>query len=186
MLGHRVGGKTLGIVGMGRIGQAVAHRARNFGLSISYYSRRRLPDSMEQMLGARFESNLDKLVANSDILSLHCPHSEETHELINADRIKAMKPDAYLINTSRGEIVDEDALIDALENERIGGAGLDVYTHEPAVNPRLLALNNVVLIPHLGSATFEGREASGEKVIANIQIWSNGHRPPDQVLEGWM
>lgn len=186
MLGHRIGGKTLGIIGMGRIGQAVAHRARNFGLSISYYSRRRLPDSMEQMLGARYEADLDKLIADSDILTLHCPHTEETHELISAQRIAAMKPSAYLINTSRGEIVDEDALIDALENGRIGGAGLDVYTHEPAVNPRLLALGNVVLIPHLGSATFEGREASGEKVIANIRIWSDGHRPPDQVLEGWI
>jgi len=186
MLGHRIGGKRLGIVGMGRIGQAVAHRARGFGLDVSYHNRRRLPDSLEQMLAARFEPDLDALIAGSDIVTLHCPHSPETHNLIDARRIALMQPSAYLINTSRGEIVDEDALIDALEAGRIGGAGLDVYTHEPAVNPRLLALRNVVLLPHVGSATFEGRAASGEKVIANIRIWSDGHRPPDQVLEGWI
>lgn len=186
MLGHRIGGKELGIIGMGRIGQAVAHRARNFGLKISYYSRRRLPESMEQMLGARYQPDIDMLIKTSDILTLHCPHNAQTHGLINAQRIAAMKPSAYIINTSRGEAIDEQALIEALENQRIGGAGLDVYAHEPKVNPRLLSLNNVVLVPHLGSATFEGREASGEKVIANIRFWSDGHRPPDQVLEGWM
>ncbi|MEZ5709483.1 MAG: D-glycerate dehydrogenase [Blastomonas sp.] len=186
MLGHRIGGKRLGIIGMGRIGQAVAHRARGFGLSIAYHNRRRLPEALEQMLGASYEPDLDRLIADADILTLHCPHSDETHEMIGAERIAAMKPDAYLINAARGELVDEDALIDALEAGRIGGAGLDVYSHEPEVNKRLLALGNVVLLPHMGSATFEGREASGEKVIANIRIWSDGHRPPDQVLEGWM
>ena len=184
MLGHRVGGKTLGIVGFGRIGEAVARRARGFGLTILYNKRRRLPPMLEEELGVIYEPDLDRLVARSDIVSLHAPLTDETRGMIGADRIAMMKPDAYLINTSRGEIVDEDALIEALQHGRIGGAGLDVYTHEPAVDERLLALDNVVLLPHLGSATFEGREASGERVIANIRIWADGHRPPDQVLTG--
>jgi glyoxylate reductase len=125
------------------------------------------------------------LLASADIISINCPHTSETHELIDARRIALIKPDAYLINTARGEIVDEDALIKALQNGEIGGAGLDVYTHEPNVDPRLLSLSNVVLLPHMGSATYEGREAMGEKVIANIRAWVDGHRPPDQVLEGW-
>ncbi|WP_164117138.1 D-glycerate dehydrogenase [Sphingorhabdus sp. Alg239-R122] len=186
MLGHRIGGKTLGIIGMGRIGQAVAHRARAFGLRIIYHNRRRLPEHLEQMLGAEYRGDLDALIQDSDIITLHSPHNAETHEMINAKRIAAMKNDAYLINTSRGEIVDEEAMITALEKGEIAGAGLDVYTHEPAVDPRLLALKNVTLLPHVGSATFEGREASGERVIANIRIWADGHRPPDQVLDGWM
>ncbi len=186
MLGHRIGGKTLGIIGMGRIGQAVAHRARAFGLNIIYHNRRRLPEHLEQMLGAEYQGDLDALIQTSDIITLHCPHNDETHEMISAERIAAMKDDAYLINTSRGEIVDEEAMITALEKGKIAGAGLDVYTHEPAVDPRLLALKNVTLLPHVGSATFEGREASGERVIANIRIWADGHRPPDQVLDGWV
>ena len=185
LLGHRIGGKTLGIVGMGRIGQAVAHRARAFGLSVIYHNRHRLPEAVEQMLGATYVRDLDKLVGQADIVTLHCPAGPETHHLIDARRIALMKPDAYLVNTARGDLIDEDALIEALEAGRIGGAGLDVYAHEPQVDPRLLALNNVSLLPHLGSATFEGREASGEKVIANIRFWADGHRPPDQVLEGW-
>lgn len=186
MLGHRIGGKRLGIIGMGRIGQAVAHRARGFGLEVSYHNRRRLPESFEKMLGARYEANVDTLIAEADILSLHCPYNRQSHHLLNAARIASMKPDAYVINTSRGEIIEEPALIDALETGRIGGAGLDVYANEPAVDPRLLDLKNTVLLPHLGSATFEGRREAGEKVIANIQIWSDGHRPPNQVLEGWL
>ncbi len=186
MLGHRIGGKTLGIIGMGRIGQAVAHRARAFGLNIIYHNRRRLPEHLEQMLGAEYQGDLDALIRDSDIITLHCPHNDETHEMISAKRIASMKKDAYLINTSRGEIVDEAAMINALEKGKIAGAGLDVYTHEPAVDPRLLALKNVTLLPHVGSATFEGREASGERVIANIRIWADGHRPPDQVLDGWV
>lgn len=184
MLGHRVGGKTLGIIGFGRIGEAVARRAHAFGLNILYNKRRRLPPMLEEELGVTYEPDLDRLVARSDIVSLHAPLTEETRGLIDAGRLSAMKPNAYLINTSRGELVDENALIEALETGRIGGAGLDVYTHEPAVDGRLLALDNVVLLPHLGSATFEGREASGERVIANIRIWADGHRPPDQVLTG--
>ena len=186
MLGHRLGGKRLAIIGLGRIGQAVAHRARSFGLEVTYHNRHRLPSALENMLGVRHEADLDKLVAEADILSLHCPASAETHHILNARRIALMKPDAYVINTARGDLIDEQALIHALENGLIGGAGLDVFAHEPAVDPRLLALPQVVIMPHLGSATFEGREASGEKVIANIRFWADGHRPPDQVLEGWL
>ena len=185
LLGHRIGGKTLGIVGMGRIGQAVAHRARAFGMSVIYHNRHRLPEAAEQMLGVRYEPDLDTLAAEADVITLHCPSSPETHHLIDARRLGLMKPDVYLVNTARGDLIDEDALIEALENDRIGGAGLDVYAHEPMVDPRLVALSNVSLLPHLGSATFEGREAAGEKIIANIRFWADGHRPPDQVLEGW-
>ena len=183
MLGHRIGGKTLGIVGFGRIGEAVAARARAFGMEVIYTKRKRLPHSIEEQLGVAFEPELDRLIARSDIISLHCPLTSETDKLINAARIAMMKPSAYLINSSRGELIDEAALIEALEHGRIAGAGLDVYTHEPAVDPRFLTLNNVALLPHLGSATFEGREASGERVIANIRMWADGHRPPDQVLD---
>ena len=185
MLGHRIGGKRLGIVGFGRIGEAVARRARAFGMTVSYVKRHRLPLPLEEELALDYEPDLDRLMAKCDVISIHAPLSHETRELVSADRIAAMKPDAYLINTSRGEIVDEGALIDALEAGRIAGAGLDVYTHEPAVDARLLALSNVVLLPHLGSATFEGRAESGARVIRNIRAWADGHRPPDQVLEGW-
>lgn len=185
MLGHRIGGKTLGIIGLGRIGEAVALRAKAFGLNIIYNKRHRLPASIEDELGITFEPDIDRLVSRSDIISLHCPLTSETDRIINADRIALMKRNAYIINSSRGELIDEDALIDALETGQIAGAGLDVYTHEPAVNARLFKIPNVVLLPHLGSATFEGREASGERVITNIRVWADGHRPPDQVLEGW-
>lgn len=185
MLGHRIGGKTLGIIGFGRIGEAVALRARAFGLNLLYNKRHRLPASIEDELGVTFEPDLDRLVAKSDIITLHCPLTSETDKLMSRERIGLMKRDGYLINSSRGELVDEDALIEALQRGRIAGAGLDVYNHEPAIDPRFLSIPNVVLLPHLGSATFEGREASGEKVIANIRIFSDGHRPPDQVLEGW-
>lgn len=185
LLGHRLGGKRLAIVGMGRIGQAVAHRARAFGLEIVYHNRHRLPAALENMCSARYEPDLEKLVAEADILSLHCPAGPETNLILDAARIGSMKPSACIINTARGELIDEDALIAALAEGRLAGAGLDVYTHEPSVNPRLNALPNVVTMPHLGSATIEGREASGERVIANIRFWVDGHRPPDQVLEGW-
>lgn len=185
MLGHRVGGKVLGIIGTGRIGQAVAARARAFGLAIHYHNRHRLPAMLEQELDATWHAKLDSLLAIADIVTIHCPHTHETHGMINAARIAAMKADAYLINTARGEICDEDALIAALAAGRIAGAGLDVYGREPMVDERLMALDNVVLLPHMGSATFEGRRDSGERVIANIRAWVDGHRPPDQVLEGW-
>jgi glyoxylate reductase len=185
MLGHRVGGKTFGIVGFGRIGEAVAQRARAFGMDILYTKRKRLPHSVEEQLGVAYEPDLDRLMARSDIITLHCPLTAETDQIINAARIAMMKPDAYIINSSRGELIDENALIEALQARRIAGAGLDVYTHEPAIDPRLLALENAVLLPHLGSATVEGRSASGERVITNIRVWADGHRPPDQVLDGW-
>jgi glyoxylate reductase len=185
LLGHRISGKTLGIVGMGRIGQAVAHRARAFGLDVIYHNRHRLPEAAERMFGARYEPDLDALVAEADIITLHCPATAETHHLMNARRIALMKPHAYLVNVARGELIEENALIEALEAGRIGGAGLDVFADEPRIDPRLLRLSNVSLLPHMGSGTFEGRLASGDKVIANIRFWADGHRPPDQVLEGW-
>jgi glyoxylate reductase len=185
MLGHRIGGKTLGIIGLGRIGEAVAMRAKAFGMNIIYNKRSRLPASVEDELGVTFEPDIDRLVARSDIITLHCPLTIDTNKIINADRIAHMKPNAYVINSSRGELIDEDALIAALQSGRIAGAGLDVYTHEPAVDSRFLSIPNAVLLPHLGSATVEGREASGERVITNIRVWADGHRPPDQVLEGW-
>ena len=186
MLGHRVGGKLLGIVGMGRIGQAVARRARAFGLSVHYHNRRRLPASVEQELGATWHASVDTLLRIADIVSIHCPSTAETKGMISAARIAAMKPSASLINTARGDLCDEDALIAALTAGRIAGAGLDVFSHELAVDERLLALPNVILLPHIGSATYEGREESGARVIANIRAWVDGHRPPDQVLEGWV
>ena len=186
MLGHRIGGKILGIIGMGRIGQAVARRARAFGLSVHYHNRHRLPESIEAELGASYHATPDTLLRIADIVSIHSPHTQETHEMVNAARIASMKPTAYLINTARGEIVEEEALTNALANGRLAGAGLDVHSHGTDIEQRLLALDNVVLLPHMGSATFEGREASGDRVIANIKAWSDGHRPPDQVLEGWM
>ena len=185
MLGHRIGGKTLGIIGLGRIGEAVAMRAKAFGMNIIYNKRSRLPASVEDELGVTFEPDIDRLVARSDIITLHCPLTADTDKIINADRIAHMKPNAYVINSSRGELIDEDALIEALQSGRIAGAGLDVYTHEPAVDSGFLSIPNAVLLPHLGSATVEGREASGERVITNIRVWADGHRPPDQVLEGW-
>jgi glyoxylate reductase len=186
MLGHRINGKTLGIIGMGRIGQAVARRARAFGLNIHYHNRRRLPAVIESELGAAWRPELDDMLREADIVSVNCPHNAESHHLLDARRLGLLGEHGYLINTARGEIVEEGALIEALEAKRIGGAGLDVFEHEPAVDPRLLALDNVVLLPHMGSATFEGRSAMGDKVIANIRAWSDGHRPPDQVLEGWV
>jgi glyoxylate reductase len=185
MLGHCIGGKRLGIVGMGRIGQAVAHRARAFGMEVVYHNRHRLPQSIETVFGARYEPDLERLFAESDILTLHCPAGDGTHHLVNATRLAAMKPGAYLINTARGDLIDEEALIAALQTGNLAGAGLDVFAREPQVDPRLIALPNVITLPHLGSATVEGRAHAGEKVIANIRFWVDGHRPPDQVLEGW-
>ena len=184
LLGRKLAGKVLGIVGMGRIGQAVAFRARAFGLDIRYHNRRRLPEAVEAMFGATWVEDLDSLLAESDIVTLHCPSSTETKGMIDAKRIAAMKPGAILINTARADLVDYDAMIAALESGHLGGAGLDVFPEEPRVDERLVALPNVIAQPHIGSATIEGREQAGEKVIANIRFWADGHRPPDQVLEG--
>ncbi|MBV9841472.1 MAG: D-glycerate dehydrogenase [Sphingomonadaceae bacterium] len=185
MLGHRLSGKTMGIIGMGRIGQAVARRARAFGLSVRYHNRRRLPEVVEQETSAIYSADLDEMLADVDIVSIHCPHTPETHHLLGRERLELIGAQGYLINIARGEIVEEAALIDALENGAIAGAGLDVFEHEPAIDRRLLALQNVVLLPHMGSATVEARSATGTKVIANIRAWVDGHRPPDQVIEGW-
>jgi len=186
MLGQRVRGKALGIVGMGRIGQAVAARARAFGLSVHYHNRHRLPVAIENELGAVWHETLYAMLRQVDIVSLNCPSTRETRHLINAAALAAMPPTAYLINCARGEIVDEAALAAALKAGALAGAGLDVFEAEPTVTPALLDLPNVVLLPHLGSATVEGRQAMGEKVITNIRSWVDGHRPPDQVLEGWV
>ena len=183
LLGRQLGGKTLGIVGMGRIGQAVAYRAKAFGLEIAYHNRKPLPRAIEAMFGARYVENVDDLIATSDILTLHCPETEATHGFMDERRFGLMPPGASFINTARGKLVDQEALIAALESGKLAGAGLDVYPDEPNVDPRLLAHPNVMTLPHIGSATAEGREASGEKVIANIRFWADGHRPPDQVLD---
>ena len=184
LLGVKLSGKVLGIVGMGRIGQAVAHRARAFGLQIAYHNRKQLPGAIEQMLGARYVGTLDELVEQADILTLHCPANAQSHHMLDARRIGMMKPGACLINTARGDLVDQDALIEALASGRLAGAGLDVYPDEPAVDQRLLVIPNVMTLPHIGSATREGRAESGMKVVANIRMWADGHRPPDQVLTG--
>ena len=182
LLGRKLGGKVLGIIGMGRIGQAVAHRARAFGLEVAYYNRKPLPAAVESMLGARYVDDLDRLVSEADILTLHCPLNDDNRGMIDARRIALMKPGSSIVNTARGELIDTDALIDALNSGHLAGAGLDVYPDEPNVDRRLIEQPNVMTLPHIGSATVEGREASGEKVTANIQFWVNGHRPPDQVL----
>lgn len=186
MLGHRIGGKALGIIGMGRIGQAVARRARAFGLTIHYHNRHRLPDVAEQEFAATWHADLDDMLGAVDIVTIHTPRNPDSENMIDARRIALMRPHVYLINAARGGIVDEEALVAALEAGKLAGAGLDVWEYEPAIDPRLLALPNVVMLPHMGSATFEGRAATGERVIRNIQHWADGHRPPDQVLEGWI
>jgi glyoxylate reductase len=186
MLGNRVGGKTLGILGMGRIGQAVAARARAFGLGVHYHNRHRLPQVLEAQLGAVWQPDLDQMLAQIDVLTIHTPHTPQTEHLIDARRLSLMKPTAYLVNTARAQVIDETALIDALERHAIAGAAIDVYWNEPHIDPRLLALPNVILMPHTASSTYEARMATGEKVMANIRMWADGHRPPDQVLEGWV
>ena len=183
MLGHRIWGKRLGIVGMGRIGQAVAKRARGFGLSVHYHNRRRVHSDIEAELEATYWDSLDQMLAHMDIVSVNCPHTPATFHLLSARRIKLMQQHAYIVNTSRGEVIDENALTRALESGAISGAGLDVFEHEPAVNPKLMKLQNVVLLPHMGSATIEGRVDMGEKVIINIKTFADGHNPPDRVIE---
>ncbi|PZU09685.1 D-glycerate dehydrogenase [Sphingomonas sp.] len=186
MLGHRIGGRTLGIIGMGRIGRAVARRAQGFGLRIVYHNRRRLPAAIEEELGATYLPSADALMEAADIVSIHCPLTAETHGLIDARRLGLLGTQGYLVNIARGEIVDGEAVIRALENDVIAGAGLDVFDHAPSIDPRLIAMENVLLLPHMASATHEARAAQGVKVIANIKAWADGHRPPDQVLEGWV
>ena len=185
-LGGRLAGRRLGILGMGRIGQAVARRARAFGLQVHYHNRKRLRDDIEADLEATYWESLDQMVARMDILSVNCPHTPSTFHLLNARRLKLMKPSAVIINTSRGEVIDENALTRGLRAGEIAGAGLDVYEHGTAINPALRDLPNVVLLPHMGSATLEGRIEMGEKVIINIKTFADGHRPPDQVVPGML
>jgi glyoxylate reductase len=185
MLGHRIWGKRLGIIGMGRIGQAVARRARAFGLQIHYHNRRRVAAQIEEELGATFWDSLDQMLARVDIVSVNCPHTPATYHLLSARRLKLMRPEAYVVNTARGEVIDENALIRMIAAGELAGAGLDVFEHEPAANPRLVKLareGKVVLLPHMGSATVEGRVDMGEKVIINIKTFMDGHKPPDRVL----
>ncbi len=181
-LGGRVGGRRLGILGMGRIGQAVARRAAAFGMEVHYNNRRRLRPEVEEELGVRYWESLDQMVARVDILSINCPHTPSTFHLINARRLNLMKPSAVIVNTSRGEVIDENALTRMLRSGAIAGAGLDVFEHGHKINPRLRELPNVVLLPHMGSATVEGRIEMGEKVIINIKTFADGHRPPDLVV----
>jgi glyoxylate reductase len=182
MLGHRIFGKRLGIIGMGRIGQAVARRARGFGLSIHYHNRSPVHEEIETELEATYWESLDQMLARMDFISVNCPHTPATFHLLSARRLKLLQPHAVIVNTARGEIIDEAALTQLLQAEEIAGAGLDVFEHEPAVNPRLMALDNVVLLPHMSSATFEGRQDMGDKVIINIKFFADGHTPPDRVI----
>ncbi|MBI1260143.1 MAG: D-glycerate dehydrogenase [Rhizobiales bacterium] len=186
MLGRRIHGKKLGIIGMGRIGQAVALRAKAFGLEIHYHNRKHTNAVIEKELGATFWENLDDMLPKVDIVSVNCPHTPATYHLLNAKRLKLMRPDAYIVNTARGEIIDENALARALEAGELAGAGLDVFEQEPTVNPRLVGLDNVVLLPHMSSATIEGRIEMGGKVIVNIKTFMDGHRPPDRVIPAIM
>jgi len=185
MLGHRIWGKRLGIVGMGRIGQAVARRAKAFGLQIHYHNRRRVAPRIEEELNATYWESLDQMLVRMDIISINCPHTPATYHLLSARRLKLIRPEAYIVNTARGEVIDENALARLIEAGDIAGAGLDVFENEPAVSPKLVKLaktGKVVLLPHLGSATIEGRVDMGEKVIINIRTFMDGHRPPDRVL----
>jgi len=181
-LGGRLGGRRLGILGMGRIGQAVARRASAFGMQIHYHNRRRLRPEIEDTLGATYWESLDQMVARMDILTINCPHTPSTFHLMNARRLRLLKPSAVIVNTSRGEVIDENALTRMLRANELAGAGLDVYEHGTDINPRLRELENVVLLPHMGSATLEGRIEMGEKVIINIKTYADGHRPPDMVV----
>ena len=185
-LGGRIGGRRLGILGMGRIGQAVARRAAAFGMQIHYHNRRRLRPEVEQEFGATYWESLDQMVSRMDVISVNCPHTPSTFHLLNARRLKMLKPEAVVVNTSRGEVIDENALTRMLRAGELAGAGRDVFERGAEVNPRLRALPNVVLLPHMGSATVEGRVEMGEKVIINIKTFADGHRPPDLVVPGLM
>jgi lactate dehydrogenase-like 2-hydroxyacid dehydrogenase len=186
MMGHRITGKRLGIIGMGRIGQAVARRARAFGLQIHYHNRKPVSPRIAEELGATYWESLDQMLARMDIISVHSPHTPATYHLLSARRLRLLQPHAILINTARGEIIDEASLAGMLQAGDIGGAGLDVFEFEPRINPKLLKLPNAVLLPHMGSATIEGRIGMGEKVIINIRTWMDGHKPPDRVIPSMM
>ncbi len=182
MMGRRIGGKRLGVIGMGRIGQAVAKRAKAFGMQVHYHNRKPVPAAVADALEATYWDSLDQMLARMDVISVNCPHTPATYHLLSARRLKLLQPHAILVNTARGEVIDEDSLADLLARGQIAGAGLDVYENEPAINPKLLKLQNVVLLPHMGSATVEARTEMGEKVIINIKMQMDGHKPPDRVL----
>ncbi len=183
LLGKRINGKRMGIIGMGRVGTALARRARGFGISIHYHNRRRVAEKVEQNLEATYWENLDQMLEHVDIVSVNCPHTEDTRHLLSDDRLRCLKPSAILVNTSRSKVIDEDALVRALEKGAVFGVGLDVFEQTPAINPKLKELENVVLAPHMGCATTESRQAMGEKVIINIKAFCDGHMPPDRVVE---
>jgi glyoxylate reductase len=182
LMGHRIAGKKLGILGLGRIGRAIAARAAPFGLEVHYHARRRVHADIEAQLKATWWESLDQMLTRVDILSINVPHTPSTFHLMNARRLKLMKPSAYIVNTARGEVIDENALTRMLRAGELAGAGLDVFEHGHEINPRLRELPNVMLLPHMGSATLEGRLEMGEKVIINIKTFADGHRPPDQVV----
>ncbi|MEC7290317.1 MAG: D-glycerate dehydrogenase [Pseudomonadota bacterium] len=182
MMGRRLAGKRLGIIGMGRIGQAVARRAKAFGLQIHYHNRKKVSRPIEEELDATYWDSLDQMLSRMDIVSVNCPHTPATFHLLSARRLELMKPEAFIVNTARGEVIDEAALARAIRAGKLAGAGLDVFEREPAVNPDLVGLPNVILLPHMGSATVEGRNEMGEKVIINIKTFADGHRPPDRVI----
>ena len=184
MLGHRIRGKRLGIIGMGRIGQAVARRAKTFGLEVHYHNRNRLPAGIEDTFDATYWPTLDPMLPSIDILVITCPNTPETYHLINKKRLKLLSPTSYIVNTSRGEVIDEAALANALSLGELSGAGLDVYENEPRIHPDLIKLRNVILSPHIGSATHESRQEMGEKVMINIRAMMDGHAYPDRVLPG--
>ena len=183
MLGHRIWGKRLGIIGMGRIGTAVARRARAFGLSIHYHNRHRVDPESEAELEATYWESLDQMLSRMDIISVNCPHTPATYHLLSARRLQLLQPQCFIVNTARGEVIDEDAMVRLLQEGRIAGAGLDVFEHEPSVNKKLLDMANVVLLPHMGSATIEGRIDMGEKVLINIRTFVDGHKPPDRIID---
>ncbi len=182
MTGRKLWGKRLGIVGMGRIGQALARRARAFGMQVHYHNRKPVPDLIAEDLGATWWDDLDQMLARMDVISLNCPATKETHHLLSAERLARLQPHAIVVNTARGELIDEAALAEAVRERRLYGVGLDVFENEPAVHPGLLGQPNVVLLPHLGSATLEARQDMGDRVILNIMTWQNGHRAPDRVI----
>ncbi|QDH72150.1 D-glycerate dehydrogenase [Brevundimonas sp. M20] len=182
MTGRKLWGKRLGIVGMGRIGQALARRAKAFGMQVHYHNRKPVSPMIAEELGATYWDDLDQMLARMDLISLNSPATKETHHLLSAERLAKLRPEAILINTARGELIDEAALAEAVAQRRIAGVGLDVFEHEPKVHPGLIGHPNVVLLPHLGSATIEARQDMGDRVIANIQTFANGHRPPDRVI----
>lgn len=182
MLGHRLNGKSLGIIGMGRIGQAVARRAKAFGFKINYHNRRPISEDIEKELDATYWENLDQMLTRMDIISVNCPSTPATYHLLSSRRLNLLKPTAFIINTARGDIIDEEALATIIENGEIAGAGLDVFEHEPQIDKRLLHNERVVALPHMSSATLESRIDMGEKVMINIKAFVDDHSPPDRVF----